>query len=129
MDPPRLVLQFPAVADQVPPARHTVRAYAAQHGACDPHAVALALSEAVSNAVLHAYADAPEPGDVEVVAQRFADDGLKVVVCDAGSGMKPRPDSPGLGAGLALIGALADGVRVEARPGGGTRVAMSFAAA
>jgi anti-sigma regulatory factor (Ser/Thr protein kinase) len=86
------------------------------------------VSEAVTNAVIHAYSDAPAPGDVEVVAQRHLDDGLEVVVCDDGHGMKPRPDSPGVGVGLPLVATLAEQFEIEAREGGGTRLRMIFAA-
>jgi anti-sigma regulatory factor (Ser/Thr protein kinase) len=105
-----------------------VRAYAEEHGARDPDAVALALSEAATNAVLHAYVDAPAPGEVMVTAQRLSDDGIVLAVCDSGRGMQPRADSPGLGLGLALVAANASKLEVEQSPAGGTRVRMTFLA-
>jgi anti-sigma regulatory factor (Ser/Thr protein kinase) len=109
--------------------RAEVRDFALEHGAADPDAVALAVSEAVTNAVVHAYADAPEPGEIEVVAQRTGDDRLEIFVCDDGRGMLPRPDSPGVGLGLPLVATLAESFEVQARTGGGTQVRMAFAAA
>ena len=99
----------------------------ARAGAADPDGIALAVSEAVTNAVVHAYVDAPAPGEVEVFAQRHPDDGIEIHVCDDGRGMMPRRDSPGLGVGLALITKLAQRFKVETRPGGGTAVSMLFA--
>jgi anti-sigma regulatory factor (Ser/Thr protein kinase) len=103
-----------------------VEAYAREHGAIDPNGIALAVSEAVTNAVIHAYVDEPRPGDVEVVAERHPGDGLEIHVCDDGRGMMPRSDSPGLGVGLPLVAKLAQRFRVETRPTGGTTVSMVF---
>jgi serine/threonine-protein kinase RsbW/stage II sporulation protein AB (anti-sigma F factor) len=89
-------------------------------------AVKLAVSEAVTNAVLHAYLDRPEPGIVRVTAHNGAGT-IRIVVADEGRGMLARSDSPGLGCGLRLLGLMAPGCDV--RPGelGGTEVHMSFA--
>jgi anti-sigma regulatory factor (Ser/Thr protein kinase) len=92
----------------------------------DPADVALAVSEAVTNAIIHAYVGAPAPGEVEVVARRIEGDGLQVDVCDEGRGMTPRLDSPGLGVGLAVVASVARHVEIQARPAGGTRVFMVF---
>jgi anti-sigma regulatory factor (Ser/Thr protein kinase) len=127
MNPPVLVRRFCARPDEIGRIRHDVRDYAREHGARDPDAVALAVTEAITNAVVHAYVDAPEPGEIEVVVQRLADTGLEILVCDDGRGMMPRHDSPGVGLGLPLVATLAERFEVEARAGGGTRVLMAFA--
>ena len=126
MAPSTLARRFPAQADQVRVARREVEAYAREHGAIDPAGIALAVSEAVTNAVIHAYVDRPAPGDVEVHVERHPDDGLEIRVCDEGRGMMPRSDSPGLGVGLPLVAKLAQRFRVETRPTGGTAVSMVF---
>jgi serine/threonine-protein kinase RsbW len=126
MAPSTLARRFPAQADQVRLARREVEAYAREHGAVDPAGIALAVSEAVTNAVIHAYVDRPVPGDVEVHVERHPDDGLEIRVCDEGRGMMPRSDSPGLGVGLPLVAKLAQRFRVETRPTGGTAVSMVF---
>jgi anti-sigma regulatory factor (Ser/Thr protein kinase) len=128
MPPDPLSRQFRAVPEHVGEARRAVADYARRHGASDAEAIALAVSEVVTNAVLHAYIERPEPGDIEVTALRHPCDGLEVRVCDDGRGMKPRPDSPGMGVGLPLAATLAEEFEVEARPGGGTRIRMVFAA-
>ena len=127
MDPSVLACRFPAYPDQVALARRQVVAYAREHGAIDPDGIAVAVSEAVTNAVLHAYVDSPAPGDVEVLARRNPDDGLEVHVSDEGRGMVPRRDSPGIGLGLPLVAKLAERFQVQARPGGGTSICMIFA--
>ena len=129
MNPPTLIRRVRAHPDQVRVIRQEVRDFALEHGAADPNAVALAVSEAVTNAIVHAYVDAPEPGEIEVVAQRVGDDRLEIFVCDDGRGMLPRPDSPGVGLGLPLVATLAESFEVQARTGGGTRVRMAFTAA
>ena len=126
MPPSVLARRFPAQPDQVRLARREVEAYAREHGAVDPSGIALAVSEAVTNAVIHAYIDQPAPGDVEVFAERHAGNGLEIQVCDDGRGPKPRSDSPGLGVGLPLVAKLAQRFRVESRPTGGTAVKMVF---
>lgn len=116
--------------ENIAPLRRAVVAYAAEHGASalQRENVALAVSEAISNAVLHAYIGR-EPGEVEVDAW-FADELLHVIVTDDGAGMRPRPDSPGLRMGLSLIGLVTERLEVEGRVGGsGTRVRMTFALA
>jgi serine/threonine-protein kinase RsbW len=126
MAPSMLSRRFPAHADQVRLARRAVEAYAREHGAVDPAGIALAVSEAVTNAVIHAYVGRPAPGDIEVLVERHPDDGLEIRVCDEGRGMMPRSDSPGLGVGLPLVAKLAQRFRVETRPTGGTAVSMVF---
>jgi anti-sigma regulatory factor (Ser/Thr protein kinase) len=128
MDPSVLARRFPARADQVGPTRREVVAYAREHGAVDPDAIALAVSEALTNAVVHAYIDALAPGEVEVVATRHPDDGIEIHVYDDGRGMMPRRDSPGLGVGLPLVAKLAERFRIDTRPSGGTAISMFFAA-
>ena len=95
MSPQTLVRRLRAQPDQVRVIRQEVRDFAREHGAADPNAVALAVSEAVTNAIVHAYVDAPEPGEIEVIAQRIGDDCLEILVCDDGRGMLPAPRQPG----------------------------------
>ncbi|MFL5274081.1 MAG: ATP-binding protein [Anaeromyxobacteraceae bacterium] len=128
MSPPVLVRRYRARAEEIGRIRHDVKAHASEQGARDPTAIALAVTEAVTNAVLHAYVDAPQPGEVEVIVQRVGEDCVEILVCDEGRGMRPRTDSPGLGLGLPLVATLAEHFEVQARDGGGTRVRMAFAA-
>jgi anti-sigma regulatory factor (Ser/Thr protein kinase) len=85
-----------------------------------------AVSEAVTNAVVHGYPEGTGPIDVTAVT---ADRRLDIVVADRGTGIQPRPVSegePSLRVGLALIGALADEFQVRGEAGAGTEVRISF---
>ncbi len=121
---------LPAVPSAVAEMRRRAAAFAASTGAADDvtHAVALAVSETVTNAVIHAYAG-QEPGLVSVRC-RADDERLLIEVVDDGVGVAARADSPGIGQGLALVGAVAQSLEIEPRTDGtGTVVTMSFAAA
>src|SRR3954454_12626172 len=87
--------------------------------------IALAVSEVITNVVVHAYVDL-DPGDVRVLAE-VRQDGLTVVVQDDGLGLPPRGDSPGVGVALPLIAQLSDRFEVEHGPGRrGTIVRLGF---
>jgi serine/threonine-protein kinase RsbW len=107
-------------------ARRAVKDFLRAHGA-DPGAlsdVLLAVSEVVTNCVVHAYRGQPG-GTVDLEARRTGDR-LVLSVTDDGSGMAPRLDSPGLGLGLPLVGRVAQRVDISAQSGGGTMVSMCF---
>jgi anti-sigma regulatory factor (Ser/Thr protein kinase) len=86
----------------------------------------LAVSEAISNVVMHAYAHADRPGDVAVTLERRGER-LHVLVRDDGRGLLPRADSPGLGLGLGLMAQTADAFDIRTRPAGGVDVRLEFA--
>ena len=117
----------PAVPASVPLLRgKVVRFAAAAHVADPPLAdVRLAVSEAVTNVVVHGYHLDPEPGPVDVTAT-IDGDALRVVVADEGAGMVPRIDSPGVGVGLPLISSVANAVEVRSRDPRGTEVHICF---
>lgn len=106
--------------------RHRVVDFAAAVGASDEvtEAIAVAVSETVTNVILHAYGD--EEGEVRV---RCGVDGERVIVevLDDGGGIAARSDSPGIGHGLAIVGALTQSLDIAVgRDGRGTAVTMSF---
>ena len=86
--------------------------------------VLLAVTEVVTNCVVHAYRGQPG-GKVDLEARRTGGE-LLLSVADDGTGMAPRLDSPGLGLGLPLVGRVAERVDITAQAGGGTLVRMRF---
>ena len=107
--------------------RHSVVELARSAGGNDDLStdLALAVGEACANVVVHAY----PPGDVGPLIVEAEIDGQHIVVTisDQGSGMTPRPDSPGLGLGLPLIANLSDRLEIADGPEGiGTEVTMAF---
>jgi serine/threonine-protein kinase RsbW/stage II sporulation protein AB (anti-sigma F factor) len=118
----------PAVARSVPELRQAVVDFACRHGVAEPalSAVRLAVSEAVTNAVVHAFRGRPQ-GMVCVSVSLPDPAWLELRVTDDGSGMAPRDDSPGLGLGLPLMRRLADQFDIRCPAGGaGTELWMRF---
>ena len=85
--------------------------------------VKLAVTEACTNVVVHAYPDGDGPMSVTA---RLTDGALTVVVSDEGRGILPRPDSPGLGLGLPLIATLASSLELGTNDREETEVRMTF---
>lgn len=117
---------YPAVAESVPRARNDVVAFAIRRGASKPQvdAIRLAVSEAVSNAVLHAY-DGKGPGDIHITAEIAAQE-LWVLIADDGQGFQAPARNPGLGWGLPLIAHMSDRLEIAERADGGTEIRMRF---
>jgi anti-sigma regulatory factor (Ser/Thr protein kinase) len=86
--------------------------------------IRLAVTEACTNVVVHAYPDGHE-GMLEILAT-LQEEKLVVVVRDEGPGIGPRPDSPGLGLGLPLIVALTESVLLGRDEDERTEVRMTF---
>jgi serine/threonine-protein kinase RsbW/stage II sporulation protein AB (anti-sigma F factor) len=123
----QLSLAWQAIPKSVAEARRAVSEFAQREGAgtATLAAVRVAVSEAVTNAVQHAYLDEPEAGPVRVTVERSGDV-IWVAVADEGRGMLPRPDSPGIGLGLPLIARMTQGFELHEREGGGTVLRMRF---
>ena len=120
---PAIELELPSVASSVAAGRHAVRDFCDGHS-LDHGTIAIAVSEALTNVVVHAYRDTGD-GPMRISATMFADV-LLVVVSDDGQGMTPRSDSPGMGLGMLLIGRSASALEVDSDDGG-TRLEMRFA--
>lgn len=84
--------------------------------------VKLAVTEACTNVVRHAYRGHDGPIDVSVSPQA---DCLVVVVVDRGEGIRPHPGDQGPGLGLPLMAALSD-LEIDHGPKRGSRVTLSF---
>lgn len=98
--------------EEVPGVRESAVQFARANGVPDRLLgdLRLAISEAVTNAVVHAFRCRGQPGTVTVTVDVSAGEMAQVVVRDDGDGMSRRSDSPGLGLGLGLIAWVADQV-------------------
>jgi len=125
-DSPYVRESYPAVAESVPLARRAIAACAASAGAGDEQlqAIELAVSEALTNAVLYAYPW--RTGEIHVTV-RVAGTELWVLIADNGCGLHAGRDTNGLGLGLALISQMTDGFSVVGRSSGGTELRLRFA--
>jgi anti-sigma regulatory factor (Ser/Thr protein kinase) len=85
----------------------------------------MAVTEACTNVVVHAYGETDGSLEVEMVAD---DESVTVIVRDHGTGIRPRAtrSESALGLGLPLIAALSDAFEVRGSPGNGTEVRMTF---
>lgn len=123
---PDLELKLPARAENVAVVRHAFGGFA-EALSVDEQTLAdikLAVTEACTNVVIHAY-ERDAIGALEVDAT-IDDDRLTVVIRDNGRGIVPRPDSPGLGLGLPLIATLAETLELGRDGAEHTEVRMTF---
>jgi stage II sporulation protein AB (anti-sigma F factor) len=121
----RVAETYPAVPESVPRARQAVVRLAADAGASEGEvdAIRLATSEALTNAVVHAYDSTP--GLIYLCAA-VGSEGLSVTVADDGGGLRPRLDRRGMGIGLALIAEVTETLAIVKRPAGGVKLQMRF---
>jgi len=122
---PDFELTLPARAENVAVVRHAFGGLGEALAVPD-HALAdvkLAVTEACTNVVVHAYGENEGP---MAVSAELRDGRLTVVVADEGRGILPRPDSPGLGLGLPLIATLAESLELGTGEGDETEVRMTF---
>ena len=122
---PDLSLTLPARAENVAVIRHAIGGLGEALDIDDQTLsdVKLAVTEACTNAVVHAYPDGDGPVEVCVYV---ADPMLMLVVRDEGRGIVPRTDSPGLGLGLPLIATLAEALELGTDDANRTEVRMTF---
>ena len=116
---------YPSTPTGVGAIRRDIAAFATQAGMDEQGVgdIRLAVSEAATNAVVHAYR-----GSEGALVVRARVDGreLVVVVSDTGRGLAPRHDSPGLGLGMPLMASVTSSFSVVST-GSGTEVHMTFA--
>jgi serine/threonine-protein kinase RsbW len=124
---PDMELALAARAENIAIVRHALGGLGEAFAVSEPKLsdIRLAVTEACANVVVHAYPEGSE-GPMEIHAS-MDDDGLTVTVRDWGRGIRPRPDSPGLGLGLSLIAALAESVQLGHDRAEHTEVRMTFA--
>ena len=128
-------ITFPSRSENEGFARSALSAFAAQ---ADPTLdeladVKTAVSEAVTNCIVHAYANTIGP--ITLTAALYEDGTLRVAVADKGCGipdvskaMEPLFTTGGAeraGLGFAVMESFMDSVKVRSAPGKGTRVTLS----
>ena len=128
-------IEFPSRSVNEGFARSALSAFAAQ---ADPTLdeladVKTAVSEAVTNCIVHAYANTIGP--ITLTAALYEDGTLRVAVADKGCGipdvskaMEPLFTTGGAeraGLGFAVMESFMDSVKVRSAPGKGTRVTLS----
>ncbi len=121
---PALRITLPAHRDSLALLRHVMRgfrdAYVIGPGTMDD--IVLAVSEAATNVVVHAYSQ--RTGTMTLVAQ-LQDGRLHVLIRDHGRGINPPHDTPRAGHGLALMEHVAASLEILGSPAG-TDVLMTF---
>ena len=126
MAAPDLVLTLPARAENVAVVRHAIGGLGDALDIDDSVIadVKLAVTEACTNVVVHAYPEGEGPLEI---AAAIGEERLSIAVRDQGRGMLPRADSPGLGLGLPLIATLAETLELGSdAPEHGAEVRMTF---
>jgi serine/threonine-protein kinase RsbW len=118
-----LSLQFKAMGESIPRARHAISDLCARAGIPDDRLrdIQIAVTEACTNCVLYAY-DALDDDSLYMLEAQLSIDHLLIVVSDGGVGL--RGYTPGLG--MSLIQQAADRVLVTSPGGRGSRVEMHF---
>lgn len=118
---------LPAVPASIPRTRHELDDALRRCGmaARRRHDVGLVVSEAVTNATLHAYDDR-RPGPIYVEAS-LAGGRVTLTICDAGRGLRPRCRGGGDNLGVTLMRHLSDQLTITAHGTlGGAHIAATF---
>ena len=117
----RYEVELPAAPAAVATARHAASQFGDFHEAASER-IGLAVSEAVTNVVLHAY-PGEAIGPVQVTGWAD-DDAVHIAVRDFGVGLTPDPGRRG-GWGLTVIGSVADHVVISSTEFG-VEIVMRF---
>lgn len=133
----KMELAFPAIAENEAFARMVISAFLVQK---DPDLgmiaeVRTAVSEAVTNAVVHAYKAEAEDREM-IMRAAFCEERMEIEIEDFGCGIEdvPRamtpfytsqPDMERSGMGFSLMQSFMDGIEVKSIPGKGTCVKMT----
>lgn len=127
-------IEFSSIPANVAFARVAVAAFASQLDFTlnELDDLKVSVSEAVSNAIIHGYGNAP--GHIVRVSVKIYRDLLEVMVEDSGKGIEDvqraleaeySTDPERMGLGFTFMQSLTDKLEVDSTPGKGTRVTMS----
>ena len=133
----RMKIEFRAVSVNESLARMTVAAFMTPLNPTleEISDVKTAVSEAVTNAVIHGYGEDRESDEMVVMECRIEKDVLYITISDEGVGienidraMEPlfttKPEQERSGMGFSFMEAFMDDLNVESEPGKGTKVHM-----
>lgn len=130
----KFAIKFPSKSNNEGFARAVVSAFAAQ---LDPTIeeisdIKTAVSEAVTNCIVHAYKNAV--GEIYISCEQFDSGLIRIKIRDKGCGiedvkkaMEPlysSGDGERAGLGFSVMESFMDGLRVSSKPGRGTTVTM-----
>lgn len=128
-----LKMEFLSLQENVGLARVAVASFAAQDDLTlnELEEIKVAVSEAVSNSIIHGY-DNSEEGIIKVNIIRY-EDRMKIEVIDEGKGIEDvdqavqpafSTDPERMGLGFVFMGSFMDTLTVNSKPGSGTQVIM-----
>lgn len=125
---PTACATYPATSDAVHAARSDVARIARDAGASQEALadIKIAVSEASTNAVIHAYVSPGKHGATFTISTATNGPRLSVWVTDEGKGGPPDIPSSGLGLGLQLMARLCERVLIGVLKDGRTQVEMRF---
>ena len=116
---PGFRMVVPARPEEMRHVRAAVRAWLGEQGRrAEERSALLAIGEACSNAIGHAYRGRPE-GDVEIEIDEY-DGGLRISVRDFGGWRPPREDGGEGGRGMTMMRAVSRDLERRSGPAGTT---------
>lgn len=133
----KIQIKLPALSVNEGMARAAVAAFVSQlnPGVTEIADIKCAVSEAVTNAIVHGYRDTPETGSITVTVSILAGRAVKIEIKDKGCGIPDvgqarRPlyttDAAGerSGMGFTVMESFTDAMKVTSKVGKGTTVTM-----
>ena len=133
----RIQIKLPALSVNESMARAAVAAFVSQldPGVTEIADIKCAVSEAVTNAIVHGYRDTPETGSITITVSILSGRAVKIEIKDKGCGIPDvgqarRPlyttDAAGerSGMGFTVMESFTDALKVTSKVGQGTTVTM-----
>ena len=130
----QMKLEIMSIPENVALARVTVAAFASQidYTLSDLDEIKVAVSEAISNAIIHGYSKDPNQ-IVSVVASIFNDQSLEIIIEDKGKGIENveeaiqpafTTDDERMGLGFVFMQSFMDELKVDSVVNQGTKIKM-----
>ena len=133
----RIRIKLPALSVNESMARAAVAAFVSQldPGVTEIADIKCAVSEAVTNAIVHGYRDTPETGSIAITVSILSGRAVRIEIADKGCGIPDvgqarRPlyttDAAGerSGMGFTVMESFTDALKVTSKVGKGTTVTM-----